>query len=165
MPLGISAYIGFYIKAPCPDNSGTVLVNACPTHGEMNCAFCPSCGERVVKQSKFVESKNSISEVLYDPEGEFASTMSPEDVEFILENVTHIEASEIGDDDNCVDYFFLDGDYVFADALDGAQISIDLDEFASRPANMRQEAITRIVKAVGYKSYQICFGTLISVSY
>lgn len=161
MTISISAYTGFYIKAPRPDDSGTVLVNACPVHGEMDVAFCPTCGEKIIKKAKFVECKNSIAEVLYDPEGDFASTLSPEDAEFIRDNITYIEADNVNDDGD-FDYFLIGGDYVYADAESGVVMDVDIEEVLHKP---EQADIDRIVKAIGYQSYKLQFGTLIAVSY
>ena len=161
MTISISAYTGFYIKAPRPDCSGTVLVSVCPKHGDVDVAFCPTCGEKVIKQAKFIESKNSIAEILYDPEGEFASTLKPEDVEFIRQNVTHIEAENVNDDGD-VDYFIIGDDYVYIDADNGGVMGVDIEEVFHKPD---QSDVDRIVKAIGYQTYQMQFGTLISVSY
>jgi len=161
MSISISAYTGFYIKAPRPLSSGTYLVDACPVHGEMNVAFCPTCGHPVIKQAKFRESNDSIAEIIYDPTGDFASTLTPEDVEFIQQNVTHIEASNV-DDDGDFDYFLIGDDYVYADAENGVVMDVDLDEVLHKP---EQADIDRIIKAIGYQSYKLQFGTLIAVSY
>lgn len=162
MSMSISAYTGFYIKAPRPLSSGTYLVDACPVHGEMDVAFCPTCGHPVIKQAKFRESNNSIAEVIYDPTGDFVSTLTPEDVVFIQQNVTHIEASNVNDDGD-FDYFLIGDDYACNDrAEDGCVIEIDLNEVLHKPD---QDVVDRIIKVMGYQSYVMQFGTLISVSY
>mgnify|MGYP001765814195 CR=1 FL=1 len=162
MSISISAYTGFYIKAKRPDNSGSVLVHACPKHGEMLVVYCPICGLHTVPQAKFVECLRSISEILYDPEADWIKeNVSEEDVEWIQQNVSFIEAGNINGDDD-FDYFFIGDDYVhITDAWDGAVCNIDLTEDVCKP---EQADVDRVLKIVGYQSYSMHFGTLVHVS-
>jgi hypothetical protein len=162
MSISISAYTGFYIKAPRPDNSGSVLVSACPKHGEMEVVFCPTCGLQTVPQAKFIECLRSISELIYDPEADWIKeNVSEEDVEWIQRNVTFVDAGCINGDDD-FDYFFIGDDFVYIeDAWDGAVQNIDLTEDVCKP---EQEDVDRVLKIVGYQSYEMHFGTLIHVS-
>lgn len=162
MSISISAYTGFYIKAKRPDNSGSVLVSACPKHGEMEVVFCPTCGLQAVPKAMFVESLRSISELIYDPEADWINeNVSKEDVEWIQQNVTFIDAGNINGDDD-YDHFFIGDDYVHIDdAWDGAVRDIDLAEDVCKP---EQADVERVMKIVGYQSYIMHFGTLVHIS-
>lgn len=155
------AYVGFYVKAKRPDNSGSILVNACPKHGEMETVFCPTCGLQTVPQSKFIECLRSIAEIIYDPDADWVKeSVSAEDVEWIQQNVTFIQADQVNGDED-YDYFFIGDDYVYVDDVsDGMVCDIDISEEVCMPD---PDEVRRVMKIVGYQSHSVHFGMLIQV--
>ena len=161
MTTSTSAYVGFYIKAKRPDNSGSVLVNACPKHGEMETVFCPTCGLHTVPQAKFVECTRSIGEIIFAPETDWVLEMiSEEDAEWIRQNVAFVDSYHINGEDG-FDYFFIGDDYVCVDDVsDGVVCDIDIGEEICMPD---PDDVRRIMKILGYQSHSMQFGMLVQV--
>lgn len=162
MSISISAYTGFYVKAKRPNNSGSVLVSACPKHGEMDVVYCPTCGLHTAPQAKFVESTRSIGEIILAPDTDWVLEMiSEEDAEWIRQNVSFVDPHFFNGEED-YDYFFIGDDYMYIDdAWNGAVQDIDLAEDVCEP---EQEDVVRVLKIMGYLSYSMHFGTLILVS-
>ena len=160
MPL-TSAFTGFFFKANRPPLQTTTLVDVCLDHGAL-CAstpVCPLCGKKTVRQVvMFCDSLKSIGEVVSDVESEWVKQMAPEDVALIQEQVTFIETKLI-DGEEDYDYFFVGppSSYLTVSIFHNIE-TCDPTDITTPPD---QQLVDRIIKAVGYHSWSMHFGTMI----